>query len=197
MAGQTKLNPFAAAMQANTSTEMASVAPGDQETPTEQLFDNAGAVLPTLANQNESDGQADFAKEQEELKEQERKAQLALERHALINPDNQTKVFEAQARQDKVEEEQLIEELRALAAQKQIPQVEQPKVLDAPVTITGDRGTDANGLFSKAKQLIEKFIPQNWAQTFQNKQRRKGPGAQTKAVWDTFHHERATGATGA
>jgi hypothetical protein len=153
----------------------------------EQLFAKTGATLSP-----DSSNRADLLAQQEELAKQEEKNRLAQEQHSRVNPEDQTEIFAANAQKDQQEEEQLTHELRALAVQKQIPQSEQPKVLDAPVVTAGDRGTDANGLRTMAKQFIEKYIPSNWARAFQTKQHKKGPvgtGARTKMVHEEMHHE--------
>jgi len=200
MAGQ-KLNPFATAMKATTETngangtvpkDIANNNQNDQEESLTKLFADMDNPLASQA----PDAWRDLLTPQE-TKEKVAKDKLVREQHERVNPQDQHEIFAAQAEKDKNEEKQLVQELRELADRKQVPQVEQPKVLDAQVTVVGDRGT--NGLIAKAKHFIETYTPQSWASAFETKRRKikKGPGALTKQIQDTLHHERAMGAIGA
>ena len=153
MAGQTpKLNPFATAMQTASKSEAIGVVPDEEA---ESLVKESSNGVADLTDQNPQDMDPNWEKKFAEMREEELKKQLlSQEQHDRVNPADQTEIFAAQKEEDRRKEEALVQELRQLATQRQIVPEAQPKVLEAPVVATGQRGSSANGLLEKAKQFI-------------------------------------------
>jgi hypothetical protein len=145
-------------------------------------------------------------RQQQELKEKQKKEALRKKLHDQVNPIDQIKVYEAQELKVKKEIEEIRDQLKLLILDVKKFHKEVEVTLMTEIAEPGREGKYYVSFFQQLRSLIMLMrqrvqSARTWAQQSQSynkkKKKKKGPGAmfgaqETKAVHDMMHHERST-----
>jgi hypothetical protein len=213
------INPFARALQEAGGAQADSIPEGNDF---ERLLQNNpglasqfGQNLPTDANQSYDPSQ--FSQDSispEQQAETLKKQQLEQERlrlHRMINPVEQHDVFVAREQQTKRKIDEIRHELKLLMVEIKEANKEIELTVEAEIVRPGIEGTYYLSFLDRLKAFIILLRQQvqsarSWATQVgaKSSKAKRGPGLvgskghhKTKAVWDTMHHERSSGAQGA
>lgn len=187
-----QLNPFAQVLQSHeTNVRGQGDASGSFGAPDT-------AVDPdTLRQIMEQRNAGDFFPDENKLsvKEEQEKLQRLREHHDRVNPAEQHEIFQAREQEALRGIEATRQEIRALAAQKQVRDPEIQKPLQSQLTNPGQEGTYLDSFFASLRQVVEKFVPQPPHQIVKNRQKlRSGRGVvnheESAFVQGQMHHER-------
>lgn len=205
-------NPFARALaeqeKASTNTKKQ---PGANE---ENLFSEALAKAGGQFPDNLDFNPEDLLRQQEEMEELRKKAEMRKKLHDQVNPADQTEIFNQEKIRTQKELEEVRKELKVLA--KEISMFYKEVDIQTTQTVTQQGVSGGVGLktyFQKLKEFIRLLTQKvksarTWMQQQNSKKARSrkirggvmldGGGAQeSKAVFDMMHHERSNAYSGA
>lgn len=141
-------------------------------------------------------------KQLEEQQEQLKKKQMREKLHRMVNPVEQTDIYNAREEQRKKEINEVRKELKALAEEIAKFYKEVDITLTQDVAAPGQSGTYHQNFFAKLKEFIQMLrqrvsSARTWArQAKRKKKKRRGYGLdftnqEAKSTHDMLHHERS------
>lgn len=201
-------NPFAKAL-----AEMEGRHTGDQKPSESNIFSDTLSKTGGSAFDNQFGGlnnQDYLKKQEEELKEKQKKEALRKKLHDQVNPVDQIKVFDAREKQVKKEIYKLREELKLLSKEMGQFHKEIEITLMSEVAHPGQDGKYYITFFQQLRafiMLLRQKIrsARTWSRQMHaksnKKKKQKGPrmpgeAQETKVVHDMMHHERSTAFSG-
>lgn len=168
----------------------------------EQSIFNADSV-------QQADQEKKLQQLQKEKEEELKKRQMREKLHKMVNPVEQSEIFNAREEQRQQQIEEVRKELKKLALEIAKFYQEVDVTLTQEVVSPGMEGTYHQNFFEKLKQFIIMLrqrvrSARTWARQMKAKKKKKGPrmgldfgGNEAKATHDMLHHERSNAYTGA
>ncbi|KUK79711.1 MAG: hypothetical protein XD95_0182 [Microgenomates bacterium 39_7] len=195
--GNASVNPFARALAESEKRTLSNAT---------NSTNNGGANSFDTDNQISENSLFNADQHQQQLTEQQeilKKQQMRDKLHRMVNPVEQTDIFNAREEQRKKEINEVREELKALAQEIAMFYKEVDITLTQTVVSPGQSGVYHQNFFTKLKEFIQMLREQvnsarTWARQAQMKKKKRRykhgldfSGEEAKSSHDMLHHERS------